>query len=106
MTSKALSEEEPMLKRYLVLIGLIAGLLFISCGARTNLLQGESAVEKSWGRSYETAKFNQILNPDAGQNRDPVLGLDGQASEHNVGKYRETFKAEKTEEMVNILKLQ
>ena len=41
----------------------------------------ETAIDLNWGRSYETAKYKQILNPDAGQNLDPVEGLDGTAAE-------------------------
>jgi len=106
MTSNALSEEEPMLKRHILLIGIFAGLLFVSCGTRTNLFQTESTLERNWGKSYETAKYNQILNPAADKNLDPVLGLDGQASDYNVGKYKEGFKEKETKEVVNILKLQ
>ena len=95
-----------MLKRHLLIIGIFAGLLVISCGTRTTLFKWESTLEKNWGRSYETAKYNQILSPDAGKNIDPVLGLDGQASDYNVGKYKDSFKETETAEVVNILKLQ
>jgi len=96
-----------MLKRHLVIVGILAGLLFVSCGTRTDLFQQrESMLGKNWGRSYETAKHNQILNPDADKNLEPVLGLDGQASDYNVGKYKDGFKETKSAEVVNILKLQ
>ncbi len=106
MTSNALSEEEPMLKRHPVIIGIFAGLLFVSCGTRTTPLQRESMLEKNWGRSYETAKYNQIINPDADKNLEPILGLDGQAADYNVGKYKDGFKETESAEVVNILKLQ
>jgi hypothetical protein len=63
-------------------------------------------LEKNWGRSYETAKYNQILNPDAGKNLDPVIGLDGQASDYNMEKYKSGFKETEGAEVTNILKLQ
>lgn len=95
-----------MFKRHLLLIGVFAGLLFVSCGTRTHLFQTDSTLERNWGRSFEAAMYNQILNPDADKNLDPVLGLDGQASDYNVNKYKEGFKEKETKEVVNILKLQ
>ena len=95
-----------MLKRHLLIIGIFAGLLFISCGTRTDLFQGESMSDTNRGRSYETAKHNQILNSDADKNLEPVFDLDGQAADNNVEKYRDSFKEKGRRETVNILKLQ
>jgi hypothetical protein len=39
-----------------------------------------SLLNDNWGRSYETARFNQILNPEADQNLAPVEGLTGPAA--------------------------
>ena len=76
-----------MLTRCLTLIGLIATLLIFSgCGTQTMLA-------KNWGKSFESAKQSQILNPEAGKNLDPVIGLDGQAARNNMEKYRQGFKA-------------
>lgn len=66
----------------------------------------ESTLNKNWGRSLETAKYNQIINPDAGNNTEPVSGLDGSAGEYNMGKYKDSFKKAGPKEVVNILKLQ
>ena len=69
----------------LIIIGLVAALsIFSGCGA--------TKLEKNWGKSFESAKSNQILNPEAGQNLDPVVGLDGQAAESNLGTYRKGFE--------------
>jgi hypothetical protein len=43
-----------------------------------------SALDNNWGRSYESAKYNQILNPEAGKNLDPVEGLEGPAAERAI----------------------
>ena len=76
-----------MLTRCLTLIGLIASLLIFSgCGTR------ETMLAKNWGSSFESAKQSQILNPEAGKNLDPVVGLDGQAVENIVEEYRQGFK--------------
>jgi len=62
--------------------------------------------DQNWGRSYQTAKYNQILNPDAGKNLNPVEGLSGNAAENSVEKYNDSFKEKSKQETVNILKLQ
>jgi hypothetical protein len=77
-----------MLKRYFVLIGLITALAVVSGCGRKITGQGETMLDRNWGRSFESAKHNQILNPDAGKNLDPVTGMDGQAGEGIIKKYR------------------
>ena len=95
-----------MFKRYLKIftsVGLLA--LCIGCSQKS-IYQNETDLDKNWGRSYEAAKYNQILNPDAVKNRDPVDGLDGRATDNNVEKYRNSFKEIRSQETVNIFKLQ
>ena len=78
-----------MLTRCLLLVGLIAALAMLpSCGGKSAYIQQETMLDKNWGRSYESAKYNQMLNPDAGKNPDPVAGMDGQAAERSIEKYR------------------
>jgi hypothetical protein len=79
-------KEDTMLTRGLTLIGLIATLLIFSGCAR------ETMLNRNWGNSFESAKQSQILNPEAGKNIDTVVGLDGQAVENVVEKYRQGFK--------------
>jgi hypothetical protein len=87
MKLKRLVEENNMLTRCLTLIGLIATLLIFSgCGTK------ETMLSRNWGSSFESAKQSQILNPEAGKNLDPVVGLDGQAAGNNMEKYRQEFK--------------
>ena len=69
-------------------------------------MQKETLSDKNWGRSYEAAKYNQVLNPDAAKNLNPVDGLDGQAANNDVEKYRDSFKGKRSRETINILKLQ
>jgi hypothetical protein len=57
-------------------------------------------LDKNWGNSFESAKQSQILNPEAGKNQDPVVGLDGQAAGNNMEKYRKGFKTETSEEKI------
>lgn len=68
--------------------------------------QQESLSDQNWGRSYETAKYNQILNPEAGKNLNPVESLSGIAAENSVEKYESTFKEKSKIENTTILKMQ
>ena len=81
--------------RCLIIMVLIAALSIFSGCAETKL-------EKNWGKSFESAKSNQILNPEAGQNLEPVVGLDGQAVEGGLGKYKKGFEPEKGEKVYNL----
>ena len=56
---------------------------------------GPSRVEMDYGTSHKFSKFNQILNPQAEKNLEPVEGLDAGAAQKAVEKYRKGF--EKTE---------
>ncbi len=51
-----------------------------------------SRVEMDYGTSHKLAKFNQTLNPAAEKNLKPVTGMDAQASEKVVEKYRKDFE--------------
>ena len=48
-----------------------------------------SALEENWGKSVEQAKEFQTVNPGAGQNPGPVVGLDGKVAERAITNYRE-----------------
>ena len=67
--------------------------LFAGCSSSGPVYE-ETLLDKNWGRSVETAKYNQILNPDAGKNLTPVEGLSGKAAENSVEKYENSFKKE------------
>jgi hypothetical protein len=81
------NKEEKMATRYLIAIGLIAVLV----GACTSARKFSDKGKPDWGTSYEMAKSNQILNPEAGRNLEPVKGFDGDAALITVEKYREDF---------------
>jgi hypothetical protein len=69
-----------------MVIGLIAALSICSGCAGTPVL------DRYWGDSLEAAKSNQVLNPEAGTNLEPVTGLDGQvAAELVVPNYKRLF---------------
>ncbi|WP_419661472.1 hypothetical protein [Desulfosarcina variabilis] len=41
----------------------------------------QTRLNQNWGRSFESALYNQTLNPEAGKNLEPVEGIDGSAAE-------------------------
>jgi len=84
-----------MFSRSIILAGLIAA-LSISSGC------GKTMLEKNWGRSYESAKSSQIANPEAEENLEPVIGLDGVTAEINVEEYRKGFGEQPGENIYNL----
>ncbi len=74
-----------MKKENLVLIGLLAVLVGLS-GCMDTLYP-----QREYGASFESAKSNQILNPEAGKKPIPVSGMDGQAAQNAIEKYRQSF---------------
>lgn len=50
-------------------------------------IQKESQLDQNWGRSFESARYNQTLNPEAGKNTEPVDGLQGPAAERIMDGY-------------------
>ena len=94
-----------MLKRHLLITAIIALVAFTwACGGTP--FHKDSTLNKNWRRSYETAKYNQILNPEAAKKLEPITGLDGDPSGYNTNKYKESFKKTEPKTTVNILKLQ
>jgi hypothetical protein len=77
-----------LIRRGLIATAIIAALLGCMGCQGTFPAQKETQLDRNWGRSYETAKYNQMLNPEAGKNQDPVEGLDGHMAEKAVEEYR------------------
>lgn len=50
-------------------------------------------LDTSFGKAVREARANQTLNPRASENRDPVLGIDGQAGVAAQERYQESFRA-------------
>jgi hypothetical protein len=87
--------------RCLIFIMVIIALA-ISLGCAGKPAQRETMLDKHWGSSFESAKYNQILNPDAGKNLDPVVGLDGPAAQQTMERYQEKFKAKPSKKVYNL----
>jgi len=58
----------------------------------TGCATGPTRVEADYGTSYNLARIQQILNPAAEQNLEPVYGFDGRAAEATMERYRGTFE--------------
>lgn len=84
-----------MIIKRLIISSLIAfGIVIVGCGP--------TMLDQNWGRSVETARYNQTLNPDAGQNLEPVEGLDGPGAENALKAYHQSFKNQEAPSGYNI----
>ena len=76
--------------------------LAISLGCAGKPAQKDTMLDKHWGSSFESAKYNQLLNPDARKNLDPVVGLDGAAAQQTMERYREGSQGKASKKVYNI----
>ena len=56
-------------------------IFLLGCGLKTPGKR-ESLLDKNFGKSFETAKEKQILDPNGRDNLKPVSGLDGESAEN------------------------
>jgi len=70
-----------------------AGLLVTSFPSPVLAEDDLGPLKFNWGRSYESAKYRQILNPKPAGTK-PVENLDGQASTKVMEEYRGSFGKE------------
>ena len=96
-----------MLKGNIILIIVLALFSITLWGCAGNIPESKRVeyLEMNWGKSFESAKKNQILNPEAGKTVEPVIGLDGQVAEHNVDNYKKSFKEQKEVETSTTFKI-
>lgn len=80
-------KREEQMKRDFLLIGLVA-IFLISAGC-ANI---PTRLEMDYGTSFKLSKFNQILNPEAEKNLEPVMGFDGDAALKTMEKYEKGFE--------------
>jgi hypothetical protein len=79
-----------MARQSLLLIGL--GMSLVLCVGCAELDPGPSLVAMDYGNSFNLAKQNQILNPGAQDNLDPVAGFDGRAAQKTINRYQKDFE--------------
>ena len=77
-----------LIRRYLALMGLAIGIMFLASCAPGSI----SRLETDYGTSLSLAKSGQILNPEAGEKPEPVYGLGGQAAVEVLERYKDSFK--------------
>ena len=76
-------------------LAIMASLLLTGCS-------NHSMLSKKWGRSYESASNNQIANPDASKNLEPVEGFDGKAAMKAMDGYQQGCEKQKKETTYNL----
>ena len=91
-----------MKNKLILILTFIAATLVVSGCEHIPSARQDTLLNRNFGRSYETAIYNQILNPDAGKNLDPVEGLDGRYAKGNM----DTYQKGKETEQKNVLKLE
>jgi hypothetical protein len=95
-----------MLKGHMMLIGvLLVALSIMSWGCAGDLPQArrKDTLDMNRSKSVESAQLSQTLNPEAGTEPTPVVGLDGKAAAGNMGKYRKMLKqTQKVKQTVGI----
>ena len=90
-----------MSTKHLWIAGITVAMIGI-CGCAQTFYPEGTPLERNWGKSYEAAKYNQILDPEAGKNTDPVTGLDGEAVSRSNEKYRKSFETAPPRPVYNI----
>ena len=85
-----------MIRKYLFRLTFMFLLISTGCVSETGMIEG------NWGKAYETAKYEQRLNPDADKNLTSVEGLDGEAAKNNMESYRKSFEKSKESAIYNI----
>ncbi len=68
----------------LLILTVMAGLTTGACAPTT--------ISPNWGTAYQQMRAGQVLNPTAGEQRDPVEGQDGPANATAMGTYRKSFE--------------
>ena len=76
------------MKKLACMLVAFAGIIMILAGCAT----GPTRVEADYGTSYNLARSQQILNPAAQQNLEPVYGFDGRAAAATIERWRGTFE--------------
>lgn len=75
------------LPNYLKTLATLPIFLLTACTSLTPNL------DSHFGEALNTAKAQQIINPDAAKNPDPVYGVDGQSAQGAMENYNKSFKA-------------
>ncbi|MEC4670709.1 MAG: hypothetical protein VST66_02360 [Nitrospirota bacterium] len=66
----------------------MSGFLVVMAGC----FERPTVLHQDFGRSFTSAKQNQILHPDGEISPDPVTGLDGKSAHNSLKRYRKFFE--------------
>lgn len=72
-----------------LITGISAGLLVVLAGC-TNTTPN---LDAKFGDAVNQAKAQQIINPDASRNTDPVAGIDGRAAKGSIDNYHKAYES-------------
>lgn len=87
----------------LLLVAIGVAMIGASIGcAGTQPIWSVSSLDENWGTSYETATYNQILDPDTGKSLSLVEGLDGPSVASVLTKYHKSFEPEKSQKSATV----
>lgn len=90
------THRDPSMKKR-TLVSLLTLLSLVSLLSLAALLSGCGSVTPNYdtrfGDAVRQARYDMTLRPDAGQNPDPVLGMDGVSAREAMTRYQGTFKA-------------
>lgn len=75
--------------RLMTMMTVSASLMIGACAPTT--------ISPNWGTAYQQMRAGQVLNPSAGEQLNPVEGLDGVASATAMGEYRKSFEKPKVD---------
>jgi hypothetical protein len=78
-----------------IALAALFSLAVIGCNHYSSNMRQESELDKNWGRAFETAKYNQTLNPDAGKTSEPVVGREGPIADRIMTGHLECPQIEK-----------
>ncbi len=78
------------MKRTITVAGALAAVALLSTACTT---PATPSYDARFGEAVRQAQAMQTLNPDAGKNTDPVIGIDGESGKNAVDGYQESFKA-------------
>ena len=72
-------------------------------GALCGCVEPAPRYEAEFGNATRASLNSQIINPDAGNNPDPVAGLDGRAARDVINNYQKSYaQPEKPQNVFNI----
>lgn len=79
---------------YKILLTIIVTTAIVTMAAACT---GTPHLHRHWGKSVETAKQNQTVDPQAGRESAQTSDMDGTAADHAINSYQNSFKSQRTE---------